>query len=392
MAMTSEAAFLDLLYDAPAQPSLWVKVMEQLSDMMHGGAGIWLSSLSVIDGKGQGLLARTDESAFERYFSYYAARNPLHNVPDPTAYMRNWKPMILTDEDWMPKEDLVRTEYYNDFLTPLNAQSTAMIRLAARGENISVLNIARAGSRGQFEQADLELARHFHAHLIRAFHLTERLAGTRILGAGTGVVFENSPHALFLLTPHGRVLRINRAADRMVRRGLGLRISTGRLRTERPEQSSRLAALIAGAGDAVARAGGFMALPVAERSLPLSITVVPIGEGAPGVFEHERRVLVCVTDLEAQQASPEQKLRDLFGLTAAEVRLATSLFEGLSLREAAAASQIAVNTATVHLSRIFAKTGVNRQSALLQLMMRTIGPGDVLSESRQVSESVGGRR
>jgi len=83
--------------------------------------------------------------------------------------------------------------------------------------------------------------------------------------------------------------------------------------------------------------------------------------------------MVCVTDLEAGVRLPEQRLRDLFALTPAEARLALALFEGLSPKEAAMRFEVSPNTVHVQLARIFEKTGSNRQTDLMRLMMRAVG-------------------
>lgn len=61
-------------------------------------------------------------------------------------------------------------------------------------------------------------------------------------------------------------------------------------------------------------------------------------------------------------------LRDLLGLTQAEIRLVSEVAQGQSLVSAAASLGIAYNTAKVQMRSIFAKTGVNRQSALVALL------------------------
>ena len=86
-------------------------------------------------------------------------------------------------------------------------------------------------------------------------------------------------------------------------------------------------------------------------------------------------VLVCVTDLEAGVSLPQQKLRDLFGLTPAETRLALAIFEGLAPREAAERFAVSPHTVHAQLARIFEKTGVSRQADLVRLMMQAAGVG-----------------
>jgi DNA-binding CsgD family transcriptional regulator len=65
-------------------------------------------------------------------------------------------------------------------------------------------------------------------------------------------------------------------------------------------------------------------------------------------------------------------LRQLYGLTPAEARLANELFGGQSLAESAKISGISVNTAKSMLKRIFTKCAVHSQSELLLLF--SLGP------------------
>jgi DNA-binding CsgD family transcriptional regulator len=114
-----------------------------------------------------------------------------------------------------------------------------------------------------------------------------------------------------------------------------------------------------------------MPLAIAGSIAPLAVTVAPVRLPAMTILGGAAAVIVCVTDTEAGVKLPEQRLRDLFGLTPAEARLA--LFEGATLNEAAESLKISRFTAQNHLARIFEKTGANRQATLIQLMMRAVG-------------------
>ena len=64
----------------------------------------------------------------------------------------------------------------------------------------------------------------------------------------------------------------------------------------------------------------------------------------------------------------EAPFRRRFGLTPAEWRVAAALYEGASLNELAAASDVSINTVRAQLRSVYAKTGVHRQSELVRLM------------------------
>ena len=222
--------FLDLIYDTALDPSLWVPVMERLADMT-GGAGGWLAQLSTEDGTGcspNDPLARVDPSWAERYNEHFAQCNPLHPVGNPREYMRGWTPCILTDEDFAAKDDLVRTEFYNDFWRPQDIDAALMIRLAVRGTEVATLNISRPGCRGQFNRQDIEVVEHYHPHLIRAYDLGRRLAAIREHASDLASALDRSLHGLFLLANDGSLLHLNKVGAALVAEHGGL------LRERRP--------------------------------------------------------------------------------------------------------------------------------------------------------------
>ena len=373
----SESRLLDLIYDAAVDSTQWPAAMEAYADIV-GGTSVWLSQLSVEDGSGGNLddpMSRIDPIWPQKYAGYFADRNPLNYVEDPKGYLQQWRPIVLTDEDWMPKAELVKSEFYNDFLRPQDVGSTLMIRLAVRGAEIAVLNINRSIRSERFGEADKQLAARFQSHMIRAFGLSQQLDATLRLSGEVATVLDLSPHSLILVDAEGRPRHLNQAAEALMWEPGGLCIIGGRLAARTHDATRRLTSLIQGAAsrDTERRSGGSMALPVAGRRLPLSLTVAPIRSRRLFTLSDGPSVLVCVTDLEARVSLPEQRLRGLFGLTPAETRVALALFEGATPREAAAVLGISANTAKVHLTHVFEKTGVNRQSELVALMMRAVG-------------------
>jgi len=67
---------------------------------------------------------------------------------------------------------------------------------------------------------------------------------------------------------------------------------------------------------------------------------------------------------------PEARLRELFGLTAAETKVALGLLTGSGPREIAEEIGVSFNTVRTHLARVLAKTGTRRQGELIRVLMR----------------------
>ena len=66
------------------------------------------------------------------------------------------------------------------------------------------------------------------------------------------------------------------------------------------------------------------------------------------------------------------RLRGLFGLTRAQARLALLLFDGKSVKEAAADLGITEGSARQYLKQVFRKTGARRQADLVRIMIRAL--------------------
>ncbi|HEY3888815.1 MAG TPA: helix-turn-helix transcriptional regulator [Caulobacteraceae bacterium] len=369
-----DSDMLDLVYDAAVEPALWTSVIERLAELTGGGGGVMVDQ-NQENGLGAAIVVGADPSVLTPYFGYYASRNVLLNVADPRAFMRCWTPRILTDEDWLPKDELLRSEYYNDYLRPIDVHAVLMIRLAARGINAVNINIGRPKRSGRFAADDIARAERLHPHLIRAYHLGRKLDAARQVDASAVELLDRSPYGLIILNEDGAVHHANRIAEDLIVRGDGLTVVGGRLCSSSAEATRRLQALISAAAsaDPERRSGGSMPLRTPTRRLPLSVMVAPARSRRLAVFQGGPSVMVCVTDPEAGVSLPEQRLRELFDLTAAETRVALALLEGRGPREAAAKLGLSFYTVRCHLARIFDKTGTNRQAELVRLMMSAIG-------------------
>ncbi len=337
---------------------------------MIGGEGGVLMRTDIVDGTGAATIASGDDGTVDRYFSHYCSINPFQLVPDPSSYISGWKPKVLLDEDWMPREAFERSEYYNDFLRPLSAEWGLAIRLGLRDFDLASLSIGRGLKYGRFEAPEIAAMERLQPHLIRAYALSERFVPLQTLNTGLANALDQCPSAMFLLHEGACILHANAAAERLLSSGKALFTAGGRLQAAGTGAAESLAALIgrAGATDWEQRSAGSLTLRVEGRRAPLTVTAVPLRLEQMSVFARGSAVLVCVTDPMDGSVPADVKLAELFALTAAESRLAAALYEGLTLREASLRHKISINTARVQLSSIFAKTGTHRQAELIRLM------------------------
>jgi DNA-binding CsgD family transcriptional regulator len=84
-------------------------------------------------------------------------------------------------------------------------------------------------------------------------------------------------------------------------------------------------------------------------------------------------VLVFVWDPEFPEHDTEAGLRELFGFTSCEARLANLLMKGKSVDDCCNHLEIRPSTVRMHLANLFAKTGVQRQGQLVSLLWKSVG-------------------
>ena len=77
---------------------------------------------------------------------------------------------------------------------------------------------------------------------------------------------------------------------------------------------------------------------------------------------------------EGQQSNRIDVATVVYGLSPAQKLVAGHIVAGLSIGEIAGAMQISPNTVRTHLDRIFEKTGVRNQVALVRVLLSIVAP------------------
>jgi DNA-binding CsgD family transcriptional regulator len=107
---------------------------------------------------------------------------------------------------------------------------------------------------------------------------------------------------------------------------------------------------------------------------PLSVIVTTLSEHRVrfGLSRlAEPLAAVFLSDPGQPLEAPAELLQRLFGLTGAQARLCEQLVSGLTLEEAAGRLQVSVQTARVHLKKVFENVGVRKQSELVAKVLST---------------------
>lgn len=176
-----------------------------------------------------------------------------------------------------------------------------------------------------------------------------------------------------LLGATGEVVAAAAAFVAIARAGDGVTLSgappRGMLRTVVPSDQGWLDAAIA----RVVTGGADTAAVRCDRPAGRSPLIVVIRHIKPQERTTRATAIMTLIDPARRPAPAPSLWREAFALTPSEAALAALLTSGHSLESAAAARDCRATTLRVHLRRMFAKTGMSRQSDLIALLAR-MGP------------------
>ena len=272
---------------------------------------------------------------------------------------------VILEQDIASDDERRRSPFYQEFLRSHGLLWWAGIVFMVDGRPWSMA-IHRSPAQGPFTSGDADVFAGAAAHLGRAFHLAGRLALSHAASAADAL--EQVGRAALVLDATGRVIASNCLVEEMASRG-ELTIAQGRLRASDAPSDRRLQDLVVRITALRVSAAPVLApVFVARRAgRPLMVEVFP-ATGPLGDVFRGIAALVIITDLDPRQRPQADLIREAFGLTSAEARLASRLAGGEDVRTVADQTGVSYETARTQLRAVFAKTGVSRQAELAALM------------------------
>ena len=270
---------------------------------------------------------------------------------------------VADDFDLTTPDRMKRHPYWQELLRPLGLQFVGLVKMAAGGELWGV-PLQRSPEQGPFSRSQKRALAALSSQLSSAAAVARALGFAAANAAAEA--FERSDTPVALLNRGGDVLRLNSAAEALFDHDL-------RIVEKRVTSCDRQATA------ALDRALHTLLWAVGETAL--STPVMLPREGRRPVLAHPMRLsavsgnifsdcqaIIVFIDLNRRAKPPQETLRAVFDLTAAEARLAVCVASGAELAVVADGLQISKETARNELKAIFQKTGTHRQAELVALL------------------------
>jgi DNA-binding CsgD family transcriptional regulator len=354
-----------VIYDAAVSFDCWPRALDQLG-MVFGCSEVSLVDRDPVTMQGRAI--GIDPFSLQEYFSTWNDRN-IYNTRTSAWQVG----AITTDREILSKQELLRSDYYNGFLKPRDMCSLLRITLRAEDRVRQTISLMRPAAADEFKNSDVEIASILLPHLQRAALVARRLRESGMTVAAVAELLEDNPTGIVLLSHSGKVIVANHAAREMAGRADSFLLRHDRIEALRQTDDAVLQRLIASAtgrnDTAAVGRGGPLRLLRKSGLRDYLVMVAPLCIASEVFDRPEVVACVLVTDPEAAVKRPRTMLRQIYGMTESEMRVAGRLVSGDSVEEAAGALAITVPTLRVHLGSLFRKTETRRQGELIRLLL-----------------------
>jgi DNA-binding CsgD family transcriptional regulator len=368
---------LDTIYAAASDATLWEQVISRVMGVVESQA----ASFCVIDAADPPSMpvfhyinAETRLVDYDRFMHEYLVEGMAAQDPTLRHIVTHPEQRLVLDSAIISEAQKDRHLYYDwhGSYSDTRHRMAGMISPAPHLQ--SGVTLHRTRQLGDFDDGQIARFNFLLPHIERAVRLGFQLDTLGAFRRAALALLDGNKRAVIFLDRKSRVLFANRAASELVASADGLLLSPGGLSLANPTDQRRLDRLIAAAlAPTAARPDDGMMLasrPSGKR--PFSILVSPMRVVKDTMAGVEPAICITLTDPEAQALPPEAALRDLFGLTRSEARLAARLARGDALVQAAEGLGLTYATVRAQLTAIFRKTQTNRQGELVRLLLASV--------------------
>lgn len=378
MAMISAPAMADLIasiYEAALDDAQWEGLIGRFARVLGAQGGLLYSvdfsnASSSLGDQGNELSASSgmDVSFLKSYTDYYTFINVWQKNEDVLK-----EGVAVTSSMLFPDEHLPNTEFGNDWLRPQNLFYALGGVIARNGHHAAKASLVRSRSDGPFLAEDVAIWQIIVDHMRRALSLRRRVIQDRSAVHSGLACLDLLTQGVILISAQGGIVYINTKAERYLieRKGLFLthhhQLRASKAGLDKKFQTMVMGCILTGTNRSLRAAGGAIRLEGEEGTLCAFITPLPANRLH---IDLSRCVAaVFLSDPSEQPVGLPDRVRVLYGLTAAEARLASALIAGESVKEYASDSGLSVHTVRTHLKAVAGKIGVRRQSDILRVVL-----------------------
>ena len=360
------------IYDCALEPPRWVETLARIASLTRSAA----SSVIINDDYDVRGGRIFEHGADQKYLRLLFDRHAMADLRPLVEQERGiGVPATLETLETLGEDQPGSREFFKDFVRPLGFNDIIAIQLLRSGRRVGWLSTARSGIQQRYGERERRLMSVLSPHLCQALALSDAIDLATLTSDRLEQTVDTLSAGVFLTDHGGRIVYMNRSAQRQIDTGNTLQVINRRLTATDREADATLARALAAKVCTDAPGGSVIALPDGAGAGYLA-SVLPLDRGARRELMATFRASagVFVQDPLAAPRTEGEAFARLYGLTGAELRVLLSLAPGLAVKEASRVLGLGEATVKTHLQRIYRKTGVSRQSELVRLLLAHTPP------------------
>ncbi len=361
--------YIERIYEAARDHGVWGSLLPDLGDDLRSDLTVIYSPyLATGEADGMAWVSGMDDSEVKAYTEYYGPISTHFQI------LRDYPVGAVFADQMAPDDDsYLKSEAYRDFFEP-NGFDHLLNLVPLRGsQRQASLSIRRSKRQGPYRDDEIAQLQRLAPHVSQSFRLSQHLRRVEGDRRNLAEALEFSRDAVLVLDGDGRLLFMNRRGREIVAERDGFSLDAkGAPRASLWSESADLAAAIhgvtRGGKDGDWNTGGVLSISRISMRRPYQVLVSPLA-GEETISGRHCSAILIVSDPEKELETSEQWLRRLYGLTATEAKFVAIFVEETSLEATAERLSLTKSSARTYLKRVFNKTQVNSQVALVKLAL-----------------------
>ena len=361
---------IELIYDAALQPRQWRAFTDALCPLLNS-RNCNFHAVDVTMNRVQFIHTTIPAFLIQLYLKRFHPKNSVFSLAAPLAQPGQ----VLLSHEVLPPGEFEKLEFYR-YMRIIGLPHAMHLTVLREDNIVSGLVLARPKKGGEYTETEVRPLRLLYPHLQRAFRIGQMLAQLQLERELLSQTLNRLPQGAVVVNASGHTIYCNETAERIFDSRDGLYLDRNRrLCAPRAADENQLHRLTNSASHRDPKlaldCGGVLPLDRPSGLRSYSLLIAPLNLEISYLNFQQPAALIFITDPEQRMEPVEKVLQRLYDLTPAEARLAVVLVQGKNLVEAAADLNVSYNTAKTHRQHIFEKTGVKRQSELVQLLLNS---------------------
>ncbi|HEY0666417.1 MAG TPA: helix-turn-helix transcriptional regulator [Gallionella sp.] len=381
--LTRLSELIDSIYQGATQPSHWNTVLPAIADWVGAERGVLFTPLNAPVNDGFYFAHELSEAVAQLWWTKYQPQD-IWTIRSVERGLISEGDMINGD-DLVPFAELSRTELYQDFFSKhdiAHLLSGIVFGIAPLQRNpYVVISLLRGLRGGAFESFERERLAILVPHLSRSLGVMTRLRDAELKAAASLAALDRLSTGVLLFRQDGVVGFANRVARRILEEedGISMQLrfndsALGNVLADDKRADHHLRAAITGAiSPDILHTEHFsrsVVVPRPSGRQPYTLNFSSLAthnEFGSGI--DAPRAIAFITDSTAPVRLDAALMKQTYGLTPTEIRVAEILAECLTADEVAERLRISTSTVKVHMRNIYDKTGANTRARLMKLLM-----------------------